>query len=57
MVNKDYAVKITIDHRELYLSVTHNGYHWSSIAIKEPEHEIPKIIEALSVNIINLDKD
>ena len=46
-MNNEYAVKISIDFGQLYLSVTHNGYQWSSISIKEPEHEIPKIIEAL----------
>ena len=47
-MNNEYAVKISMDFGNLYLSVTHNGYQWSSISIKEPEHEIPKIIEALS---------
>ena len=30
-----------------YLSVTHNGYQWNSIAIYNPEKEIPRIIEVL----------
>ena len=31
-----------------YLSVTHNGYQWNSIALHNPEEEIPRIIEALT---------
>lgn len=45
-MNKEYKIKIERD-RDIYLSVTHNGYQWSSINIKEPEIEIPKIIEIL----------
>lgn len=43
-----FKVECKYDHKDLYLSITHNGYHWTSIAIKKPEHEIPLIIEALA---------
>ena len=46
MDNK-YEVKCKIDHGELYLSITHNGYQWTSIAIRNPKAEIPKIIYEL----------
>jgi len=46
-MNKEYKVKLRIERRECYLSVTHNGYQWSSIPIKDPDREIPLMIEAL----------
>ena len=46
-MNKDYAVKCEIDHGELYLSITHNGHQWASVAIKDREWEIPLIISEL----------
>lgn len=42
-----YEAKVIEDHGRVYLSVTHNGYQWGSISIKNPEEEIPQIIEAL----------
>ena len=42
-----FKVECKYDHKDLYLSTTHNGYQWTSIAIKNIEHEIPLIIEAL----------
>ena len=42
-----FDVKIKEDHGTLFLSNTHNGYQWNSIAIKNPEYEIPLIIKAL----------
>ena len=42
-----FEVECKYDHEDLYLSITHNGYQWTSIAIKNSEHEIPLIIEAL----------
>ena len=42
-----FKVECKYDHNDLYLSTTHNGYQWTSIAIKNIEHEIPLIIEAL----------
>ena len=46
-MNKAYRVKVENDHGTLYLSVTHNGYHWTSTEIPEPEFEIPLIIKEL----------
>uniref|UniRef100_A0A6M3LG82 Uncharacterized protein n=1 Tax=viral metagenome TaxID=1070528 RepID=A0A6M3LG82_9ZZZZ len=46
-MNKKYGVKCKLDHGELYLSITHNGYQWTSISIKQPEVEIPLIISEL----------
>jgi len=48
MINKKYKVKVEEDWGDLYLSITHNGTSWSSLSIKNPDYEIPKIIEALS---------
>ena len=42
-----FKVECKYDHKYLYLSVTHNEYQWTSIAIKNPKHEIPLIIKAL----------
>jgi len=40
-MNKKYKVKVKTEKgKDIYLSVTHNGYQWASIAIKEPEIEI-----------------
>jgi len=48
-MNKKYKVEVKTERngKDIYLSVTHNGYQWASIAIKEPEIEIPLIISAL----------
>ena len=46
-MNKDYKVECKEDHGDVYLSVTHNGYQWTSIPIKEPHIEIPLMIEVL----------
>ena len=46
-MNKEYEVKCKKDYGELYLSVTHNGYQWSSLAIKNIAYEIPLIIAEL----------
>ena len=42
-----FEVKCKIEHNNLYLSVTHNGYQWTSIDIKNPEVEIPQVIDVL----------
>jgi len=47
-MNSKYHAKLKLDHDGLYLSVTHNGYQWNNINIKEPKIEIPKLIKALS---------
>jgi len=47
-MNKNYDVKCKVDHGELYLSITHNGYQWASISIKDREREIPLIISELN---------
>lgn len=46
-MNKDYKVECKKDHRNWYLSMTHDGYQWTSINIKDPDYEVPLIIEAL----------
>ena len=43
----NFDVKITEDHGGLYLSITHNGYQWTSIALRKPKMEIPRIIAVL----------
>ena len=43
-----FDVRVSKDHDGDYLSVTHNGYQWNSIALHNPEKEIPRIIEALT---------
>jgi len=43
-----FEVECKYDHEDLYLSITHNGYQWTSIPIKEPYREIPLIIKALA---------
>jgi len=60
-MNKKYKVKIKTERngKDIYLSVTHNGYQWASIAIKEPKIEIPLIISALDhylTNVIHSDE-
>lgn len=46
-MNKKYKVEVNIERKkDVYLSVTHNGYQWSSIHISDP-CEIPLIIDAL----------
>ena len=47
-MNKNYDVKCKVDHGELYLSITHNGYQWESVSIKDGEREIPLIISELN---------
>lgn len=47
-MNKKYKVEVNVERgKDTYLSVTHNGHQWSSINIREPEIEIPIIIDAL----------
>lgn len=45
---KDFQVVVKDEFGKPYLSVTNNGYQWASIAIHNPEYEIPKIIAALA---------
>ena len=47
MSGNKFAVEITVDHKMPYLSITHNGYQWTSIRIEKPRHEIPLIVKAL----------
>jgi len=42
-----YEVECKVDHGDLYLSVTHNGYQWTLMLINNPEHEIPLMIKVL----------
>ena len=46
-MNKDFKVEVREDNWELTLSITHNGYQWSSLRIADPEQEIPEIIKVL----------
>ena len=46
-MESEYEVKCIVDHGKLYLSITHNGYQWTSVAIKDPKSEIPLIIYEL----------
>ena len=48
MKNKDYKVKINIEHGATFLSITHNGLAWSSVQIKDVKEEIPLIISELT---------
>ena len=47
MNKSKFKVEVKEEHHSVYLSVTHNGYQWTSIEIKNPRHEIPLIFEAL----------
>ena len=46
-MNEDYDVKIEQLGWTTVLIATQNGDKWSTIQIREPEHEIPKIIKVL----------
>lgn len=48
-MNKNFKAKVNTERegKDIYLSITHNGRTWHQIAIKDPEYEIPLIIEAL----------
>jgi len=46
-MNKFFDVKIEEEFGRQNLSVTHNGYQWSSIRIDDPDYEIPRIVKAL----------
>ena len=47
-MNKKYKVEVNIERKkDVYLSVTHNGYQWASTKINDPVAEIPLIIDAL----------
>ena len=36
-MNKKYKVEVNIERKkDVYLSVTHNGYQWASISINDP---------------------
>ena len=48
-----FKVECKYDHKDLYLSITHNEYQWTSIPIKNPEREIPLIIDALQSHLTN----
>ena len=48
-----------IEHDDLqvtFLSITRNETRWSSIAIREPQKEIPILISVLANELIELDK-
>ncbi len=47
-MNKNYKAECKKDHHGWYLSVTHNGYQWASINIKDPDHEVPLLLKALN---------
>lgn len=47
MSNKKFEVKIKEEFGRPALSVTNNGYQWTSIIIQDAEYEIPLIIKAL----------
>ena len=54
-MNKKYKVEVKTERsgKDTYLSVTHNGCHWTSIYIKNPVAEIPLIISALQRHLTN----
>ena len=57
LMNTEYKVKIKIEReKDIYLSVTHNGYQWASINIKNDKYEIPLIISALQRHLSNVKK-
>ena len=43
----NFAVQVYRDKYNWNLKVTHNGWQWTVITIRNPEVEIPKIIEEL----------
>ena len=57
MKNKDYKVKINIEHGTVFLSITHNGLAWSSLQIKNVEEEIPLIISELQRHLTAVEVD
>ena len=46
-MSSNFEVKCKTEHGGLYLSITHDGHQWTSINIKDSDHEVPLIIEAL----------
>ena len=46
-MNKDFQVICRKERGDLSLSITHNGYQWTSIKIYDPDVEIPLIIAEL----------
>jgi len=51
-----FKAECKYDHGDLYLSITRNGYQWTSIPIKNPETEIPVIIEVLKEYLKSLEE-
>ena len=48
LMDKKYKVEVTVENKnDTYLSITRNGFSWSSLNIKDPVAEIPFIIAAL----------
>lgn len=47
-MNDKYKAEVYEENeKNVYLSITHNGYQWTSIFIKNPKFEIPLIIDVL----------
>ena len=46
-MNKNFNVKLEEEFGKYNLSVTHNGYQWTSLRINDPDREIPLIVKAL----------
>ncbi len=46
-MNNKYEVKLEKENNGIYLSATHNGSHWTSIRIDDPEQELPLIEKAI----------
>jgi hypothetical protein len=51
-VNKKYDVRVHDEFSKPVLSVTHNGHQWASLRIEDPLMEIPKMIAALTVYLL-----
>ena len=46
-MKKDFKVELKNEYGKLSLSMTHNGWQWTSILLRDPEYEIPLIISEL----------
>jgi len=46
-LDNKFDVKVKNEFGEVSLSITNNGWQWTSILLRDPPNEIPLIIEAL----------
>lgn len=58
-MDKTFEAKVRVERegKDTYLSITRNGYQWSSLCIKDPEYEIPLIIDVLKAHFRQVEMD